>query len=110
MFEEKFFYNNQIVTILICANGRLDRPMNTISAIGLLKCYGRRQKMAKIEIFGGIRRGLDQGKTRRKARMCCQSTALGKLIAIACMQRSSQPWRVCNLSMAFSRSRQIDWP
>lgn len=110
MFGEKFFYNNQLVTILICANGMLVWPMQVISASGLLKCYGQRQKMAEIEIFGGIRCGLNQGRTRRKARMRSHSTALGKLIAIACMQRSSQPWRVCNLSMAFSRSRQIDWP
>jgi len=49
MFGEKFFYNNQLVTILICANGFLVLPMQII-AIGLLKCYGRRQKMAEIEI------------------------------------------------------------
>jgi len=50
MFGEKFFYNNQLVTILICAKGLLVWPMQVISASGLLKCYGRRQKMAEIEI------------------------------------------------------------
>lgn len=48
--------------------------------------------------------------TLRRARTFCQSTALGIVIAMVCIHRSSQPWRSCKRSIALARSRATAGP
>ena len=50
------------------------------------------------------------GKTCRRLRIFCHSTALGMSMAMACMHLSSQPCLFCILSMALPRSLAMEMP